>query len=128
MQTENKFGYDEIVDTVSDMAKAEVKAYDTFKGKFDLARALTWAIGEYATIKEAYEDFATFEQQVKDLSADEGMQAIEAISEKLTADEMNRSRIYKLALFGGVGYKNTITVIDLGEQQLALGRDIFAKQ
>lgn len=124
---ENKFGYDEIVDTVSDMAKAEVKAYDTFKGKFDLARALTWAIGEYATIKEAYEDFGVFEQEVKDLLADEGMQAIQAISEKLTADEKSRSRIYKIAVFSAFGYKNTITVIELGEQQLSLGRAIFAK-
>jgi hypothetical protein len=127
MIAENKFGYDEIVDTVSDMAKAEVKAYDTFKGKFDLARALTWAIGEYATIKEAYEDFETFEAQIKDLFADEGMEAIAAIGSKLTEDEKGRSRLYKIALFAAFGYKNTTTVIELGEQQLALGRSIFEK-
>lgn len=124
---ENKFGYDEIVDTVSDAVKAETKAYAVFKDDFDLVKALTWAIGEYGTIKEAYEDWPVFEQEIKDLFADEGIQALEAIKSKLTEEEMSKSRIYKLALFSAVGYKSTTTIIELGREQLALGAAIFAK-
>lgn len=124
---ENKFGYDEIVDTISDLIDAEVKAYEIFKDKFDIAKALTWAIGEYATIKEAFDDFAVFEAQMKDLFADEGMRAIEAIAQNLTEAQRNKSRLYKLALFSATGYRNTITIIELGREQLALGAAIFAK-
>lgn len=124
---ENKFGFAEVVDTVSDACKAEVKAYDVFKGEFDLVPALTWAIGEYGTIKEAIEDWPVFEQEIKDLFADEGIQALEAIKANLTEREIEESRIYKLAVFSAVGYKNTTTVIELGREQLALGAAIFEK-
>lgn len=124
---ENKFGFAEIVDTVSDACKAEVKAYDVFKGKFDLVPVLTWAIGEYGTIKEAIEDWPVFEQEIKDLFADEGISALDQIKANLTEKEISNSRIYKLAVFSAVGYKNTTTVIELGREQLALGAAIFAK-
>ena len=124
---ENNFGYDEVVDTVTDLVKAEVKAYSVFKGKIDLAKVITWALGEYPNIKEAVEDWPVFEQQVTDLFADEGLQALEAISRNLSDAEKDQSRLYKLAVFGAVGYKNTITVIELGKQQLELGAAIFAK-
>ena len=124
---ENKYGFAEVVDTVTDLAKAEVKSYEIFKGKFDVVKVITWALGEYPTIKEAYEDWPVFEQEVTDLMADEGMQAIQAISEKLSEEEKTKSRIYKLAVFSAVGYKNTTTVIELGKEQLALGAAIFAK-
>lgn len=125
---ENKFGYDEIVDTVSDAVKAEVRAYDVFKGKkFDIAKALTWAIGEYGTIKEAYEDWEVFEAQIKDLNDTEAIEAIAQIAAKLTDEEKAKSRIFKFAVFSATGYKNTIAIIKMGKEQLRLGEAIFAK-
>ena len=127
MQATNKFGYQEIIDTVVDMATAETKAYSIFEGKFELTKALTWAIGEYATIKEAFEDFGTFEQEIRDLTPAESLEAIEAISSQLSEDQKGKSRIFKAALFAAIGYQNTTAVIEMGKNQLALGADIFSK-
>lgn len=127
MKATTKFGYQEVIDTIVDMSKAETKAYGIFKGKFELTKALTWAIGEYATIKEAFDDFGTFEKEIRDLTPAESLEAIGAISSQLSDEQKQSSRIFKAALFAAIGYQNTTAVIEMGKNQLALGADIFSK-
>lgn len=125
---ENKFGFAEIVDTVGDMALAEFEANKEFAGKkFDLIKFLTFSLGRYSTLKEAYEDWPTFTKEVGDLTPEESMQAVEAVNAKLSDEVKAKSRLYRVFLFAAFGYKNTNTVVELGKEQLALGAAIFAK-
>lgn len=119
-------GFAEIVDTVTDAIKAELGAVEAFKGKFEAVKVITWAFNNYPTVKEAFDDWPIFEAEIKDLFADEGVQALQAISERLSEEEKRKSRLYKVVQFAAVGYKNTLDVIELGKQQLALGAAIFA--
>jgi hypothetical protein len=119
-------GFAEIVDTVTDAIKAELGAVEAFKGKFEAVKVITWAFNNYPTVKEAFDDWPVFEAEIKDLFADEGIQALEAISQNLTDEQKAKSRLYKVVQFAAVGYKNTLDVIELGKQQLALGAAIFA--
>jgi len=123
---QGKFGFTEIVDTLTDAVRAEMKARETFKGKIDIIRVATFVLDQYPKVKEAVEDWPTFEAEIKDLFSDEGIQALEAIQANLTVDEMTKSRVLRVIRFAAQGYKNTVTVIDLGREQLALGAAIFA--
>lgn len=123
---EEQRGFAEIVDTLTDAIQAEVKAQNIFQGKFDAIKAVTWALQEYPTIKEAVEDWPVFEAEIKDLFVDEGVQVMTQVEANLSAEEKEKSRLLRVARFASAGYANTVTIIELGKQQLALGADIFA--
>lgn len=123
---QGNYGFAEIVDTVTDAVKMELEAVQAFQGKFEVVKVITWAFNNYPKVKEAVDDWAQFEAEIKDLFAEEGVAALEAITRNLSEEEMAKSRIFKLVQFSAVGYKNTLDVIELGKQQLALGAAIFA--
>lgn len=123
---ENTRGFAEIVDTVTDAIKMELAAVEAFQGKFETVKVITWAFNNYPNVKEAFDDWPVFEAEIKDLFAEEGIEALEAIGRNLSEEEKEKSRLYKVVSFAAVGYKNTLDVIELGKQQLALGAAIFA--
>ena len=89
MKSQSTLGFDEIVDTLSDLIIAITGFRGLFGGKFNLMSFLAWAISEYPRIKEAVDDFDTFWSQVKDLDSEEAKAVAAAIRAKVPADAVN---------------------------------------
>lgn len=73
MAQTNKFGIEEMVDTLTDAGMVIPKTENLFKGRFDLLSFLTFAVSEFPTVREAVRDFGTFAQEFMDLLPDEGV-------------------------------------------------------
>lgn len=115
--TQNKFGYAEVVDTLSDLINAIVAFLAAIKGKFNLVNFLQFAIAEYSTIQEAVEDFGTFVQELKDLTAQEALNAVAEIEAK-TDDHPVANTIVNVLKTGAITY-------DYIDKTLRGGRGVY---
>lgn len=93
---ENKFGFDEVIDTLSDLTKAASesgirKAFE--EGSFNLMVFLFKAAELYPTIKEAVDDFGTFWQEIKDLTPQESLSVIAGIKANIPNPDPAQAKV-----------------------------------
>lgn len=92
----NEFGYDEVVDTFTDLINAvsEFRALFGAGKKFNLMEFLGWAIKNYPNIAEVVNDFGTFWEQLKDITPDEAKAAAAQIKAGIGSDKVNDTITY----------------------------------
>lgn len=121
-------GFDEVVDTLTDLAKAEIAFRNSFPGgKFDLGKFILAAASQYPNLEEVFNDFDTFADQVSDLNAAETAQVYAQVYTNLTPDEQQRSRILRATRFFGAAWTYILDTISNGKNLLEIGKSVIAK-
>ncbi len=97
MAQENKFGYDEVTDTLGDLIEAAgpngIRSAFKKGQKFELVKFLIEAAEVYPTVNEMINDFATFWAQTKDLLPQESLSVIGSIKVRFPQPDPVQAKI-----------------------------------
>lgn len=89
---ENKYGYDEVVDTAGDLIEVQRNIREALKDGAQLTDLLV-IYDNYPKLKEVWEDRKVFAQQLLDLTPEESGLAWEQIVERVGMDKDKAERV-----------------------------------
>jgi hypothetical protein len=113
MAKENKYGFAEVVDTISDAIEFGDKVEKALKDGFQVTDLMI-LVAEFPRLKEIYQDRKTFLTEFKDLIAAESEQALAQISKRT-------------GLSGGVVRTKSLAALDLAYEVQALVDDTITR-
>jgi hypothetical protein len=100
MEQENKYGFDEVVDTACDLIEVQRDIRGALKDGFQLSDILV-LYNQYPKLKEVWEDKKVFGQQLADLTPDESTQAWDQITARVGIERDKAERIVYAGLRNG---------------------------
>lgn len=92
MEQENKYGFDEIVDTAGDLIEVQRDIRGALKDGLQLSDILV-LYNQYPKVKEVWEDRRVFAQQLADLMPEESTQAWDQITARVGIERDKAERI-----------------------------------
>lgn len=128
---DNKFGIDEVVDTLIDACKAEVASVDAIGGPENFATKLpqiiSFALNNYPRVKEAIDDWNTFRAELLDLQPIEAAVVPQRVAAGLTEEEKGKSRIYRAVTTAAQAYVWVMDSVERGKYLSELGKWVIGQ-
>lgn len=130
--TKGEHGNVEIIDTCSDLIRAEIDFRNAFPNqKFNLMLFLSAGLKQYPHLEEVFKDFDTFSDELADLSPAEASDAVLQITANVGQESVLRSRLYRVFRFAGSAYVGVYETIRDAEALLqkskARGEDLWGQ-
>lgn len=122
---EQKYGFTEIVDTLTDLVNAANKFSESVKGRFDIMRFLSFALDTYPKVQEAIQDWDVFVSELKELTPQEALDAVAQIELNTPKTPVSSKMVDTLKLLAlTYDYVNKTWVG--GDLLLRFGKGIFS--
>lgn len=127
VMAENKFGYAEVVDTFVDLINAATAFAASVAGGFNLVKFLSFALDKYPDLQEAVQDFGTFTAEFLDLTAQEGLNAVGEIEQRVNPSPI-ATKVVGFLKICAVSYSFIDRTVSGAKGIVDMTKQLFAKR